>query len=1136
MKDLKFVNLHAHDVYSIGDGYGYPEEHFDFAYSNGLDAHAITNHGNMNSLPHMVQHVKNMKADGKNFKAIYGVEAYFLPSVAEWKEEYEKEREKKKSRKKAEKQNASFIEDEEETRRTKNILNRRRHLLLLAQNQTGLNNLFKLVSESFSEGNFYKYPRMDFDMLEKYSEGVIATSACLGGVYAGCYWENKDKGDEAVLEAMRDLTYRFLDIFEDRWYAEVQWNAIPEQHELNKYVIQIAKEFKISLVTTVDSHYPTPDSWKTREIYKRLAWLGKRKPAWLEKPVPNNVDELDYELYPKNGTQVWESYEKYCEIVGVEYDDELIADSIETAYHIAHNRIEDFEPDATVRLPSFVLKEGEEPDETFARMCIEGLMAKGLHKNKEYVERLKREVDVICKRGFSKYFLTMKAISDKAQDLSLVGPARGSAAGALSSYVLDITQVDPMKYGLLFERFLTKDGEGYPDIDYDTANPMRLKEVLIEEWGKDCVVPISNYNTLKLRSLIKDLSKYYEIPFTEVNAVTSVMLNEATSQAKAAHGIKAGVYTPTFEEVMEYSESLQKFLEKYPHIKTEVNALHGSIRSVSRHAGGVVVGENLDRYMPLINSGGVTQTPWSEGQNVRHLEPMGFIKFDILGLSTVEMVEQCIVNILKRHKKIKEPTIGQVWEFYNEHLHPDRIDLKDNKVWKNIFHDGRFVGVFQFTQEGAQDFCKRVEPNNIIDLSAITSIYRPGPLSADVDKNYITAKNNPGVIKYLHPLVRKYTKETHGFLIFQEQIAMLAHKLGDGISLDEGNKLRKILTKKGAGGVDKTKEKIYIKFVRGCKQKGLKEKEAEKLWQTFEYFSGYGFNKSHAVSYCLVSYQCAWLLNYFPAEWMAAFLDREPESRKEKAIALVRAQGYKIENVDINKSGLTWEVAEDGKTLRQPLTSIKGLGEKAVKQIMNNRPFNTLEGLLFNENIVYSKLNKKALDVLIRSQAMNSLMDGRFTGLKHFWASVIADRPKTKKKLREYIEKYKQEGDFPDFEKIDFLSTLTGVFPMYLILDDELQRTLDKHIVPPISRWDNDLGVCWFVPRSLTRKKTKKGKEYWILEVTDSNFETTSIKCWGVNPEKDKVYLNRPYMAKLKYEEVWGFSTRKVMGDFRLLA
>jgi DNA polymerase-3 subunit alpha len=1133
VEGIKFVNLHAHDVYSTGDGLGFPDEHFDFAYSNGLDAHAITNHGNMNSLPHMVQHVKKMQAEGKNFKAIFGVEAYFLPSVEEWKEFYDENKQKKKDLKKT--KNASYIEDEEETRKAKNIINKRRHLLLLAQNQIGLNNLFRLVSKSFSRENFYRYPRMDYKMLKENNEGIIATSACLGGVYAGCYWENKEEGEEKILTCLRETTEKFLDIFGDRWYAEVQWNGIPEQHELNHYVIQISKEYKIPLITTVDSHYPTPDSWEAREIYKRLAWLGKKKPSWLEKPVPSSVEEIGYELYPKNGDQVWESYKKYSALTENEYDDDLIRESIEAAYHIAHKRIETFLPDATVRLPSFILEEGKDPNETLTRMCIKALKVKKLNRRKGYVERLRTELKVISNRGFSKYFLTMKAISDKAQELSLVGTARGSAAGALTSYLLGITQVDPMKYDLLFERFLTRDGDGYPDIDYDTANPMRLKEALIEEWGRNCVVPISNFNTLKLRSLIKDLSKFYDIPFMEANAVTSVMLEEATSQAKAEHGIKAGVYVPTFEEVMKYSESLQNFLERYPLVETHVGTLHGSIRSVSRHAGGVVVGEDLNQYMPLINSGGVTQTPWSEGQNVRHLEPMGFIKFDILGLATVEMIQQCIVNIFKIHKGVKEPTIEQVRGFYDEHLHPDTVNLKDRDVWKNIFHDGRFVGVFQFTQEGAQDFCKRAKPNNIIDLSAITSIYRPGPLSADVDKNYIEAKKHPRSIKYVNDIVKKYTKETHGFLIFQEQIALLAHKLGDNLSLDEGNKLRKLLTKKGTGEVEEKKEKIYNKFTTGCLKKGLTEADAEKLWQTFEFFSGYGFNKSHAVSYCLISYQCAWLLNYYPAEWMAAFLDREPESRKEKAIALVRAQGYEIQDVHINRSGTTWEVGKEEKTLIQPLTSIKGLGEKAVEQILNNRPFNTLEELIFNENIVYSKLNKRSLDVLIRSQSVNHLVDDRFTGLNHFWASVVADRPKSKKKLAEYIETYRPEGDFSDEQKIDFLSALTGVFPIHLVVDDQLLRILDEHVVPPISEWDNELEVAWFIPRALKVKKTKNGNTYWVLEVTDSNFELIKIKCWGIDPARDQIFLNKPYLAKLKHEDVWGFSARAIGRNFKLI-
>jgi len=1132
---IPFVGLHAHDGFSVGDGLGFPNEHFDFAYENGLRAHAITNHGNMNSLPHMVIHSEKMHAEGKEFKAIYGMEAYFVPSISEWKQEYEKSKEKKKGTK-AQSRSATVIEDEGETRRAKNILNRRRHLVLLAQSQEGLNNLFKIVSLSYQSDNFYRYPRVDYEILEQNNAGLISTSACLGGVYAGCYWENREQGEEAVLHAMRETSEKMISIFGDRWYGELQWNNIPEQHELNQYIIRVCAEYDIKLISTADSHYPRPDAWKDRELYKRISWLGKKKPDWLSNELPESVDEIGYELYPKNGDQMWEAYKRYSAAAGAEYDDQLVLDSIKRTYDIAMARIENFVPDNTVRLPEFVIPPNAASAEQALRdMCIQGLNDRGLGSD-VYVERLDKELEVIEHRGFAKYFLTMKAVSDKAQDLSLVGPGRGSAAGALISYALGITQLDPIKYELLFERFLTRDGKGYPDIDYDVANPMRLKEHLIEEWGQTTVVPISNFNTLKLRSLIKDISKLYDIPFTEVNAVTSKMLLEATPLAKKKHGIKAGVYAPTFEEVMEFSDSLRKFLVKYPKVKTHIEALHGQVRSVSRHAGGVVIGEDLDYHMPLINSGGVTQTPWSEGQNVRHLEPMGFIKFDILGLSTIEMIEQAIVNVLKRRHKNANPTNVDVWQFYMDNLHPDNVNLDDQEVWKNIFHNGHFAGVFQFTQDGAQELCKRVKPTNIIDLSAITSIYRPGPLSAEVDKNYVSAKNNPFDIKYIHPIVREVTESTYGFLIFQEQIAILAHKLGKDVSLDEGNMLRKLLTKKGSTkGYDK-KAEIHDKFIDGCTQKGIIEYEAEKLWATFEYFSGYGFNKSHAISYCFISYQCAWLLNYYPEEWLAAFLDKEPESRKETAINIAKSFGYHIEPMNVNISGTSWLVSEDGESLIQPLTSVKGLGEKAVEQIMVHRPFATIEEFLFHEEVSYSKLNKKALDVLVRSQALNCLIDDRFDGLKHFWSCVAVDRPKSLKKFLENVKLYEPEGDFTEEEKIEFLASLTGGFPIHKVASPELMRRLEHYCVPPISSFDVDLKVAWFIPRKINVKKTKHGKEYWIVEVIDSDNKVTKIKCWGVRPEKDKIFLNRPYMSKLEYSEQWGFSTRSVRHNFKLLA
>jgi len=277
------------------------------------------------------------------------------------------------------------------------------------------------------------------------------------------------------------------------------------------------------------------------------------------------------------------------------------------------------------------------------------------------------------------------------------------------------------------------------------------------------------------------------------------------------------------------------------------------------------------------------------------------------------------------------------------------------------------------------------------------------------------------------------------------------------------------------------------------------------------------------------------LLNYYPAEWMAAFLDKEPESRKEKAIAIAKQFGFKVEPLDVNKSGEVWEISEDGKVLIQPLTSIKGLGGAAMEQILEHRPFSKVEDFLFNEEMVYSKLNKKALDVLCRAGALKPLMDNRFSGEKHFWSSVAVMRPRKEKNLLENIEKYKDEGDFSNYEKIEHLSSLTGAFPLSLVMDDDVMARLAELHIPPISEYDVDLGAAWFIPRKINIKRTKNGKEYYIVEVIDSNNALTSIKCWGVNSKKDKIAVNRPYMGRLEYDEQWGFSTRSISRNFRLL-
>ena len=1147
IKDIDFVNLHAHSgVGSPFDGFGYPQDHMDYAYENGCKALALTDHGNMNGFAYQVLHARKMKEQGKDFKPIFGVEAYFIEDVVKWKEVYEQMKaDKKKARQLDDSKSGINIEGEGESKsKVGSDINRSRHVVLIAMSQKGLNNIFKMVTESHKGDYFYRKPRIDFNLLEKYGEDVIASSACLGGIYAGAYWSKKEEGEEAILDEMRRLTTRFQSILGDRWYGEIQWNRVPQQHELNKYVIQMHKEFDLKLISTADSHYPNPDAWKDRELYKRLGWIGRSKPEWLDMELPTEIQELECELYPKNAEQMWEAYKRYSKECNTEYDDEIVFNSIKETQVIGFERVQDFLPDNTVRLPSFVVPAGMTADEYLRELTVRGLidLSDNDRDKKEYYARLEQELKVIADRGFSKYFLTMKAISDKANERMLSGPGRGSAAGSLVAYLLGITQVDPIKYGLLFSRFLRADAKDYPDIDYDVASPMDLKDVLIEEWGENSVAPISNWNTLQLKSLIKDVSKFYNIEFREVNSVTSRMISEATPLAKKKHGIKAGLYIPTWEEVLEFSDSLKSFLKKYPHVEGHVKAMVGQYRSCSRHAGGVVIAEDLDRHMPLINSGGVVQTPWSEGQNVRQLEPMGFIKFDILGLSTLRMIEGCIERVLKKNGNLN-PSFSDIQKFYNEVLHPSVLDFNDQEVYNNVFHQGKWAGIFQFTESGAQNFCKRAKPKSIVDISAITSIFRPGPLSAGVDKDYVKAKEYPEDVWYENDIVKEVTQETYGFLIFQEQIALLAHKLGKNITLDEGNLLRKLLTKKGTGKGAEKKNSIYKRFIEGCVEKGIDRQTALQMWQNFEYFSGYGFNKSHAVCYSMISFQCAYLMTYHEGEWMAAYLDKVSDKKKESAIAVAKSLDYKISQLNINTSGRQWEYEEETKSLLQPLTTIKGLGDSAMEQVVNNRPFTTAEEFLFHPDVKYSKLNKKALDVLVRAGACNHLVDDRFTGLKHFWSAAVVDRPKNKKRFHENIELYRSEGSFSKNEMISFKSELTGIFPFDLVMSDEIRIKLEKLPIVPISEYETAMSIdsdhddkllVWFVPRKLTKKKTAKGKEYWILDVVDSNNMMVSIKCWGPTPH-DTIYVNQPYMARLDYSDQWGFSTRSIKHNFRLL-
>lgn len=1136
--NVKFVNLHGHScIGSPYDAIGFPNEHIDFSWQNGMDALALTDHGNANGFAYQVLHSKKMNASGKNFKPIYGAELYFHPSIEEWKNLKEEMSKDKKLKKQIKDENTSgaILEDEIATKSKKvNPLNQRNHIVLLVQNQTGLNNLFSLISKSFSENYFYKFPRIDYDLLEKHSEGIMASSACLGGNYAGDLWRNQEKGKEAVLQAMRQTSEKMQTIFGKRgWFAEIQWNADPAQHVLNHFVIKIAKEFDIPIISTCDSHYPRPELWKDRILYKKL------NPKFIAKEIkttlPSSVEEVGHELYPKNGDQMWESYKKYSQFSEIEYDDDLIRDSIEITHEIAHKWIEDFQPDNTVRLPKFVIPKGKTADETLKEMAELEFEKMGFGNSADkYRKQLNHELKVIASRGFSSYFLTMKQISDISQEMVLTAPGRGSAAGALVSYVLGITQVDPLRWGLMFSRFLRKDAADYPDIDFDVSDNGKVKEDLIKRWGSNTAVPISNWNTLQPRSLISDISKFYGIDFQEVKNVTTRMEHEAKGPKKKELGIKSGVVNLDFEDLKKYSSSLQGFLMKYPKIADHLEKLHGQVKSCSRHAGGILLGENLNYHMPLIKNGGMTQTPWSEGQNVRHLEPMGFIKFDLLALGTLRMFEDAIELILKRHHGIKKPTFEQIKEFYHKKLHGDVIDFDDQKVYENVFCKGNWCGVFQFTEDGMQQFAKQTKPKNLIDITAITSIYRPGPMNSGVHNNYVKARKNPKNVKYKHLALEPYLKETYGFLIFQEQIAQIACGLGKDITEDEGNKLRKILIKKGTGSGANESDKIYDKFVEGCEEKGISKKNANQIWDDMYNFKQYGFCKAHALSYSMISFQCAWFLTYYPIEWVCAFMNQQSEEKKEKAISIANSLGFDVLPVSVEKSGIKWEPSEDNKSLIQPLNTLTGMGNAAMEKIVDNRPYVNVDEMLFGEK----KIGKKALDVLIRSGACDHLLDDRFKHRKHMWLSCANDKPSSKKKFEENIEKYKKEDDFSYEENIENLISITGVFPFELIVDRKSQIRIEREFswMCPISEYDSSKEWVWFIPRNITVRKTQYKKEYLVVDVVDVKGKMTKIRCWGIKPsDKNIIKINTPYKASLDYNEKYGFSSKSIRRDFVMI-
>jgi DNA polymerase III alpha subunit len=699
------------------DGLGYPDEHFSFAIENGLDAHTISEHGNMNSYAHAQLWVEkwNSAHAEKTFKYIPGCEGYFHPSLDQWKLDVasaERAKSDKAEAKKLAKQqeklqtkliavvdgddetedidttNALTIENEEESKSTKhfNPVNRRHHLVVLPKNQKGLLKIFHLCSKAALQG-FYRFPRFDLGMLKEAAKDrdLVVTSACIGGLPAFNVFQEVQKlkfdelseslmGETATLErcvaAVGNSYEMMVDaVGEGNYFLELQFNRLPAQNLVNRAIIEFARRSGVTkqLIVTCDSHYPRPELWKERELYKKLGWMGYEIKA---DSLPKSRDELKCELYPKNAQQVWDEYLKSKEGTAF-YDDELIADAIERTHDIAHQVIGEVPPDRSPKFPTrLLIPEGTPSFKHLVKLCQDGLKKRKLQDKPEYVARLKEELGVIKEMKNSDYFVSYQKIMELARKVVLVGPGRGSGGGSLVAYVLYITDLDPLFWDLPFARFLSVYRKGAPDIDTDVADRDKVLNQLRNFFGFENVVPISNYNTFKLKTLVKDIGKFYGVPFEETNAATRTVEDEVrkatmkegddknlfvlvhddamgfkcTNKVSGAKSICNGCLPSCTQEV---SPSFRAFMARHPEVQESIKVLFKQNRSLGRHAGGVLIADDLPSKMPLIASKGEPQSPFVEGVNFKHLEYIGnFIKYDILGLETLRLIERTIELII----------------------------------------------------------------------------------------------------------------------------------------------------------------------------------------------------------------------------------------------------------------------------------------------------------------------------------------------------------------------------------------------------------------------------------------------------------------------------------------------------------
>ena len=1041
---MEFTHLHVHTEYSLLDGSNKIKEYVARVKELGMDSAAITDHGVMYGV---IDFYRAAREAGIN--PILGCEVYVAPGSR-----FDRE--------------VGSGDD------------RYYHLVLLAENNQGYSNLMKIVSKAFVEGFYYK-PRVDLELLEKYHEGIIALSACLAGEVAR--YLARGMYEDAKIAALR-----YQDIFgKGNFFLELQDHGIPEQQTVNQQLLRMHRETGIDLVATNDVHYTMAEDAEPHDV---LLCLQTQKKL-------SDENRMRYE----GGQYYVKSPEEMARLFP------YALEALENTHRIAERCHVEIEFGVT-KLPKYDVPDGFTSWEYLNKLCYEGLEQRYHPVTEELKKRLDYELSTIKNMGYVDYFLIVWDFIKYARDNDImVGPGRGSAAGSLVAYTLGITQLDPIRYDLLFERFLNPERVSMPDIDVDFCFERRQEVIdyVRRKYGDDCVVQIVTFGTLAARGVIRDVGRVLDMPYAQVDTIAKMIPQELNITIDKALGMN-----PEFRKAYEEQDDIHRLIDL-------AKRLEGLPRHTSMHAAGVVISQkDVSEYVPLSRAqDGSIVTQFT----MTTLEELGLLKMDFLGLRTLTVIQNAV--------KMVEKSTGML-------LDMQKIDYNDKKVLDSL-GTGRTDGVFQLESAGMKSFMKELKPQSLEDVIAGISLYRPGPM--DFIPQYIRGKNRPDTIRYDCPQMEPILKPTYGCIVYQEQVMQIVRELA-GYTLGRSDLVRRAMSKKKASVMAKERQNFVYgnveEGVPGCIANGISEEIANKIYDEMTDFAKYAFNKSHAAAYAVVSYQTAYLKYYYPVEFMAALMTSVVEMPNKVAeyISVCRQMGIRILPPDINHGVYGFSV--DNGSIRYALSAIKSIGRPVIEGIVREREehgeYTSLKTFI-ERNI--DQINKRVVENLIKAGALDCLEGNRnqkmtvYTQIidsinqdkKHTMAgqlSLFDIAPEEDKK--EFEIRMPQAAEYPKEMILTFEKEVLGIYLSGHPLE-RYRNMMEKMIsaktsdfqpddetgIPEV--YDNQKVIVGGMITDKTIKYTKNNKVMAFLTVEDL-VGTVEVVVFPRDYEKCQMFLN----------------------------